>query len=255
TRVRPSCSVNVAVSTEMCPAIGSHSNVWTTRSGATISRYSPRKADSRPSGSRTTYRQLPPGRTSILSTVVVYSRGPHHRGMRSGSIIALNTRSRGASNSLVIRISRSDGSVTFVLAVLLAVAISFLLVFSFEVAKDIVELIEALVPRAAIRLQPRVELPEGLGAKAVDALLRDGMRLHEPGLAEHAEVLRDLGLAQAESFDDLSDRAWLPPEEVDDLPAVWFGESAQRGLHGTYILLQEYSRQGIYSSREYRRKE
>src|SRR5205814_937529 len=164
--------------------------------------------------------------------------------MRSGSVIALNTRSRGPSNSLVIRISRSDGSVTFVVAVLLAVAISFLLVFSFEVAKDIVELIEALVPPAAIRLQPRVELPEGLGAKAVDALLRNGVRLHEPGLAEHAEVLRDLGLAKAESFDDLSDRAWLPPEEVDDLPAVWFGESAQRGLHGDI-----YTPAGIFLSR------
>src|SRR5947208_13933538 len=109
--------------------------------------------------------------------------------MRSGSVIALNTRSRGASNSLVIRISRSDGSVTFLVAVLLAVAISFLLVFSFEVAKDIVELIEALVQPAAIRLQPLVEHPQGLGAKAVDGLLADGMGRHEPGLAEHAEAL------------------------------------------------------------------
>src|SRR5204862_7732463 len=145
--------------------------------------------------------------------------------MRSGSVIALNTRSRGASNSLVIRISRSDGSVTFVVALLLAVAISFLLVFSFEVAKDIVELIESLVPPAAIRLQPRVELPEGLGAKAVDALLRNGVRLHEPGLAEPAEGLRDLGLAEAESFDDLSDRGCFPAEDVRDLRALWFGES------------------------------
>src|SRR5438552_8460870 len=153
--------------------------------------------------------------------------------MRSGSVIALNTRSRGASNPLVIRISRSDGSVTFVVAVLLAVAISFLLVFSFEVAKDVVELIEALVPRASVRLQPLVELPEGLGAKAVDALLRDRVRLHEASLAEHAEVLRDLGLAKAEPFDALYDRAWLAPEKLDDLPAVWSGESAQRGLHGT----------------------
>jgi len=126
----------------------------------------------------------------------------------------------------VIRISRSDGSVTFVVAVLLTVAISLLLVFSFEVAKDIVELIEALVPRASIRLQPLVELPEGLGAEAVDALLGNGMRLHEPGLAEHAEVLRDLGLAEAKPFHDLSDRAWLPPEKLDNLPAVWLRESA-----------------------------
>src|SRR5207249_6073826 len=108
----------------------------------------------------------------------------------------------------------------------------------------IVELIEALVPRASIRLQPLVELPEGLGAKAVDALLRDRMRLHEPSLAEHAEVLRDLGLAEAEPFDDLSDRAWLPPQKLDDLPAVWFGESAQRGLHRDI-----YTPSGIFLSR------
>src|SRR5207247_10858791 len=170
TRVRPSCSVKVAVSTEMCPAIGSHSKVWTTRSGATISRYSPRKADSRPSGSRTTYRQLPPGRASILSTVVVYPRGPHHRGMRSGSVIALNTRSRGASNSLVIRISRSDGSVTFVLDSL-AAAIFSLLVLSFQVAKYVVELIESLVPGAAVGIEPAIELLEGLSVEGIYSML------------------------------------------------------------------------------------
>src|SRR6266849_2240139 len=173
--------------------------------------------------------------------------------MRLGSVIALKTRSRGASNSLVIRISRSDGSVTFVVAVLLAMAISLLLVLSFHVAKNVVELIESFVPRSAVWLEPFVELLKGLGAEAVDALLRYRMSLHEPRVAQHAEVLGDLGLPKAETLDDLPDRAWLPPEQLDNLPAVGFRESAQRGLHGTYILLQEYSCQGIYLHLEHQK--
>src|SRR5256885_15343193 len=167
-----------------------------------------------------------------------------HRGMRLGSVIALNTRSRGASNSLVIRISRSDGSVTFVVAVLLAMAILFLLALSFEIAKYLVELIEALVPRASVRLQPIVELPEWLGAEAVDPLLRDRMGLHEPSVAQHAEVLGDLRLTKPEPLDDLPDGAWLPPEKLDDLPPGWFGGRAQPGLHGHI-----YTRAGIFLSR------
>src|SRR3989442_15651601 len=108
--------------------------------------------------------------------------------MRSGSVIALNTRSRGASNSLVMRISLSEGGVTLV-AKLLAVAISFLLVFSFELAKHVVELLESLLPRTAVRRQPVVELLQGLRAQAVDALLRPRTPLDEPGLAPDAKVL------------------------------------------------------------------
>jgi predicted 3-demethylubiquinone-9 3-methyltransferase (glyoxalase superfamily) len=124
------------------------------------------------------------------------------------------------------------------------------LFFSLEVAKDVVELIESLVPRTAVRLEPLVELLEGLRAEAVDALLRYRTSFDEPGLAQHAEVLRDLGLPKAEPVHNLSDRARLPPEELDDLPAVGFRESAQGGLHGTYILLQEYSCQGIFGRTE-----
>src|SRR5438132_10315097 len=155
--VRRSRSVSVAVSTEMCPAIGSHSKVWTIRSGATTSRYSPRNPLVVRSGAPMTNRQRPPGRTSILSTVVVWFRGPHHRGMRLGSVIALNTRSRGASNSRVMRISLSEGNVTFVVA-LLVTDIFLPLVFLLQVAKNVVELCESFVPRAAVWIEPLVEL-------------------------------------------------------------------------------------------------
>src|SRR5207244_4924549 len=137
--------------------------------------------------------------------------------MRSGSVMALNTRSRGASNSLVMRISLSEGSVTFV-AKLLAVAISFLLVFSFELAKHVVELLESLLPRAAVRRQPVVELLQGLGAQAVDALLRKRTHLDERGFAQDAKVLGDLRPPQPNTVGDLPHRQPLTPKQLEHLP-------------------------------------
>src|SRR2546426_6845041 len=108
TLVPRACFSNVAVSTTTRPGIPSNSNVETIRSGGTISLYTPWNANSLPSAPREMYRQAPPGRTSILSTIVVYRRGPHQYGIDFGSAYAVNTRSRGASNTRVITISRSD---------------------------------------------------------------------------------------------------------------------------------------------------
>src|SRR5207253_3001929 len=124
--------------------------------------------------------------------------------MRLGSVIALNTTSRGASNSRVIRISLSEGSVTFVV-VLLAVAMVFLSL-CFMLAKDVVEAIESFVDRAAVTLQPGVELVERFRAQAVDPLLRHRMDLDEPGIAKNTQMLRDLGLPEPEPHSDLPDR-------------------------------------------------
>src|SRR5437867_1245367 len=105
--VLPPRSSNVAVSTATWPGVPSNSNVEETRSGGDTSRYSPWNPNSVPSSARETYRHLPPGRTSMTSTVVGYRAGPHHSGISFGSQNALNTRSRGALNTRVIRISRS----------------------------------------------------------------------------------------------------------------------------------------------------
>src|SRR3989442_266488 len=53
----------------------------------------------------------PPGRTSICSMVILYFRGPIHWERSLASVYARNTRSRGASNVLSIRISVSLGVV------------------------------------------------------------------------------------------------------------------------------------------------
>src|SRR2546430_15852619 len=139
-------------------------------------------------------------------------------------------------------ISRSVGSVTFVVA-LLVVAMS--LVPLFFLADDVFEAIESFPDDASIALQPRVELLERLRSKAVDPLLGDRTHLDEPGVAQHAEVLRDLGLSEAELRDDLPYCAGLTAQQLDDQKAVRFRQGAQRGLHGTYIPLQAYTCQGI----------
>src|SRR5712692_4860152 len=213
-----------------------------------ISRYSPRNAYLEPSGCVATKRHFPPGLTSILSTVVVSLRGPHHCEMSFGSVIALYTTSRGASNSRATWISRSEGRVTLVVALL--VVATFGVPLFFLVAKDLVESIESFLLDAAITLEPHVELLERLRPKAVDALLRDRPDFDESGVAEDAEVLGDLRLPEAEPRDDLSDRAGLTAQQLDDLEPVRFRQGAQRGLHEPYIPLQAYACKGILSALE-----
>src|SRR5437870_3113999 len=213
--VRPSRSVRVIVSTEMCPATGSYSNVQTRRSDGTTSRNSPRNACSPPSAAMLRMRHLPPGRTSIASTTVLYRRGPHQRDSSVGSVIALNTMSRDASNSRVISTSVSERTVTFI-SYLLAVAICLPLFLLLQVANDLVQLLEPFAPEPAVAFQPVVELLERLGPQRVDALLRQRSYLHEPCLAQHAQMLRYLRLAQPQALGDLPDREGAVPEELDD---------------------------------------
>src|SRR5579871_3837968 len=114
----------------------------------------PRISSSSPSAWRQTKRQAPPGRRSISQTGIVQPSGPSsHCGTCRGSVHAAQTSRRGASNTRVITISRSDGvlkrvrpisvfAATFVLLLLL-----FLLLHLFEVA---VEARVAGLPEAAV---------------------------------------------------------------------------------------------------------
>src|SRR5207237_8190345 len=85
------------------PGIPPQSKLSTMRSGGTTSLYSPWNPYTWPSESRWMNRQVPPGRTSIFSTVVVYLFGPHHRGISFGSVHAFQTSARGASKMYVSR--------------------------------------------------------------------------------------------------------------------------------------------------------
>src|SRR5918994_608761 len=110
--VRPSASANVTVFTASTSGMPSKTSVATIRSFGTISRYSPWKAASNPSSVTITYRQVPPTRRSTSATVTSPRFPLHQRPTNSGSVHALYTRCLGASNSRVMRICSSVGSVT-----------------------------------------------------------------------------------------------------------------------------------------------
>src|SRR6478736_9011461 len=99
-----------------------------------------------------------------MSQIVISPRlACHQRRTRSGSVQARYTSSRGASNSRVIRIWSSVGSVTLAVALL---AIVFLLL---QVVEHGIEPIEALRPRLFEVLDPVVDGPQRLPVEAVDA--------------------------------------------------------------------------------------
>src|ERR671911_5673 len=85
----------------------------------------PLKTYSLPSDPRWTNRQMPPGLTSILTTVVISLFRPHHCGMRFGSVYALNMSSRGALKTLVMTISRSVAVAVRLFLVIMLIPHSF----------------------------------------------------------------------------------------------------------------------------------
>src|SRR6185437_9256262 len=125
-----------------------------------------------------TKRQIPPGRRSKLMVVVVKPFGPHHCARCSGSVQAAKTRSRGASNSRMPMIERGSLSrsrlllaamSTLLLTALAGRRLAGLLVsflvrfFGLKRLQIAVEAIETLVVKAAIMIEPVVDVLERAG--------------------------------------------------------------------------------------------
>src|SRR6266851_7585963 len=91
-------------------------------------------------------RMAPPGRASSSQTGFVNPCGPHHCATHFGSVQALNTSSRGASNTRVSTNSCSSFAMRF------PVAILFLLFL--HVAQIVIQSIEALRPKFLVVRHP-----------------------------------------------------------------------------------------------------
>src|SRR6266540_2428030 len=202
--VFPSCSSNVAVSTETWPGTPSHSNVHTIRSGRTISRNSPRNPGISPSGPRWTIRHAPPGRKSISQLLNSYFLGPHQCDMCSHEVSASNTRLRGASKTRVMTISRSDGVVT-VSCLLPPSPIAFLLSSSLELLQVLVQPVVALLPEAPVSLGPLGDLPERSRLESGGPPLALSPPRDEPCPLQHLQVLRDSRQTHLERLPQLGD--------------------------------------------------
>src|SRR5262249_27634993 len=128
-------------------------------------------------------RNAPPGRTSIAQAGMVKPFGPHHCTRRPGPVQVLKTRRRGASKTRVMTSSRS---VDFGAALSL---VTMLPPFSFDVLQIVVQPIEALVPEAAIVLQPVARFLEGTGAEPAGAPLCLATPHDQAGALQHLQVL------------------------------------------------------------------
>src|SRR4029450_3754197 len=104
-----------------------------------------------------------------------------------------------------MRICSSVGSVTFAVPLLLTVAISLLLLF--EVFEYDVQLVEALRSGALVGLDPVVDGLERAAVEAIQPLPSVLAHIDRAHLPEHAQVLRDLGLSQADQRDQVVDGA------------------------------------------------
>src|SRR2546421_9045320 len=227
--VLPLCSSNVTVPSETCPGAPSHSNVHTMRSGRTISRNSPRNAGISPSGPRCTIRHRPPGRKSISQLAKSYFLGPHQFDMCSQEPWASKTRSRGASNTRVITISRSDGVVSVVLWLPVA-AISLLLSSSLDPLQVLVQSVVALLPEAAVPLGPLGHLFERSRFEPSRAPLALPAPRDQPCPLQHLQVLRDGREAHLERLRQLLDRGHPSGQPRQDRSPGRIGERCKGGV-------------------------
>src|SRR4051812_31246801 len=114
--------------------------------------------------------------------------------MCSGLCMTSKTRSRGASKSRVMRISRSEGVVTAkVLLLATSAGMAFLLLL--DVLEVSVEAVEASFPDDAIAFGPLRDVLERSGLDAAGSPLGVASARDEAGVLEHAEVFRDGGQA------------------------------------------------------------
>ncbi len=103
--------------------------------------------------------------------------------------------------------------------------------------------VEAPGQLRAVGLEPRVQLPQGLGAQAVETALGFAADLDEAGVAQHLEVPGHAGLVHPDGLDELGHRTLATANGVEDPAARRFGDHLEDGalaLHDVKIRRSVY---------------
>jgi hypothetical protein len=138
----------------------------------------------------------------------------------------------------VIATSRSLGVVTISVPVFfigrlpLCASAFFLLgfrLFGLQLFKNGVQTLEIALPNTTVSLDPHFKLAKRLGPQLINPALSVDANFHQSGIAEDAEMFRDLRLAEAQALDHVTDGARAVAQEFDDLKAAGFGERSQSG--------------------------
>src|SRR5688500_9371454 len=114
---------------------------------------------------------------------------PHQRRTCSGLVIASNTSRRGASNRRVMRISTSDGVVTWKVSLFATRATTMCFLLRLQFQQIGLEPIEALLPDVPVGLRPLGHVLERLRMDPARPPLRLAAADDQPGPFQHAQVL------------------------------------------------------------------
>src|SRR5215831_9722853 len=185
-----------------------------------------------------TKRHTPPGRNSNAWVVVENPKGPHQRARCSGVVHAVQTSSRGALMTRVVRSDRGSraGSRLFLWPT------PYLL--GLELTQIVLQPVETLLPQLAVVLEPIVHVLERRGFNAAGPPLRLAATDDEAGALQHLQVLGYGWQAHFEGLRQLGDRGLAERQARQDGPPRRIGErregsaEAVLGHHVMYQLVK-----------------
>src|SRR5919197_1000044 len=130
-------------------------------------------------------RQVPPGLTSIFSTIVVLFLNPHHCGIKFGSVCALNTSSRGASKMRVITTSRSERIVNVELELFFAGMFTLLFL---NFLQKLIEAVETFAPQLLEGVDPVSDRFKLVRIYSIHVLTTYASFTHQANLFQHPKM-------------------------------------------------------------------
>src|SRR5262245_38492062 len=157
---------------------------------------------------------------------MVEAAQPYQRLTCSGLVHASNTSCRGALNTRVKTISRSDGSSSA--STLSLVLASTLFLLGLQGLQIGVQAVQALFPEAAIAFQPVVDAPECARLDPAGPPLRLATARDEAGALEDLQMLGDGGRADVEGLREFRYRRLTEREPRQDGAARGIGERRKR---------------------------
>src|SRR5215813_11463820 len=241
TSVLPSFSSKVTVVTG--PPSPPSSLVQTRRECGVTSIYLPKNSSGFEASWPNTKRYLPPTRTSISHERrnMPIDFGAHHCLNSSGLVHASNTRRAGPLKFRVTTSSRSDVRST-VVRFFIGVASLFLLasidlLLPFQFLDNLVQLVEACVPKLAISLDPGRLFLQSARAELAGAHAPDLLRGDEPGLLQDPDVLLHAREGHLELPGKRRDRSVGTSELLQNAASGGIRERGERGIEAGLLIL------------------
>jgi hypothetical protein len=113
------------------------------------------------------------------------------------------------------------------LIVCASLGVSTLLLGGLHVFEQGVQAVEVALPKAAIAIEPGLELLERRGSQRIDSALRVDADIDETGVAQNTQMLGYLRLAKAEAIDEVANGPWSVEQQLNDVETIGLGQRSK----------------------------